>query len=90
MIKRIKIKILTYFNLLLKPSNVKISGTFFKLSNLKFDIDSQSNVEIELGSGVKLSNLKIYIRGINHKIVIGDNVRISKGILYMEDHNCLI
>lgn len=90
MVKRIIIKLRTYFCLLLKPSNVKIVGSYFKLHKIEFDIEATSNVIIELGSGVKLSNLKIYIRGINHKIELGNNVRISKGIFHMEDNDCVI
>ena len=88
--KRFKDKLSTLLNLLKKPKNIKIQGDYFSLHNIKFDIDEMSNVLIELGVGVKLNGVKIYIRGTNHKIILGDNVRVSKGIFCMEDNDCLI
>ena len=90
MIKVVLAKLRTLCILFVKPSNVKISGSYFRLKRISFDIDRSSNVIIEMGKGVKLNNLKIYVRGNNHKIVFGDSVRISRGVIWMEDYSCLL
>lgn len=89
-LKNLKRKCITHFIMFIKPKNIRIQGTYFFLDNIKFDIDSNATVLIDLGKGVKLNNVHFYIRGNNHKIIIHDNVKISKGIIWMEDENGLI
>lgn len=90
MVERFTRKFVTIFNLLKKPNNIQIDGSYFMLKNITFDIDKTSNVTIEIGRAVKLSNVKFYIRGINHSIKIGDSVRISGGVFWIEDNDCVI
>jgi acetyltransferase-like isoleucine patch superfamily enzyme len=77
-------------NLLKKPSNINIQGSYFKLKNVCFDIDRKSELKVVLGKGARLNNLKFFIRGTGHLVKIGEGVRISEGIIWMEDTNCKV
>ena len=90
MIKNIIVKLRTMFNLLKKPQNVNIMGGFFKMKKVSFDIDRKSSLKVVLGKVAKLNNLKFYIRGAGHFVKIGEGVRISSGIIWMEDTNCKV
>ena len=70
-----------------KPKNVQIVGSHYFLDSVKFDVDINANVLINIGLGVKISNVVFYIRGNNHKIFINNHSRVSKGIFWMEDDN---
>lgn len=83
-------KINTRFVLYKKPKNVQIIGSYYFLESIKFDIDTNATVLVNLGFGVKLSNVVFYIRGNNHRIFINNHSRVSKGIFWMEDDNGLI
>lgn len=88
MLKRVLSKIISLINYCSIPSNVNFTGSFSNLKKLRFDIDSSSDLNLTMGKGVRLSNLTFFIRGKGHQIKLEDNVRISEGIIWMEDYNC--
>lgn len=61
-------------------------GTFFKV---KYNILGNNNY-IEIKQGSLLSNMEIYIRGDNHRLIIGEKCRYKGGIVWFEDNNCHI
>lgn len=59
------------------------------LSNVKFDIVGDNN-KIFVEKGTKLTNLKIYVRGSGHQLIIKSNCVIKSGCLWFEDTDCEI
>lgn len=59
------------------------------LLNVKYDIVGNNNL-VEIMDGTVLSDLKIYIRGDNHKLIIKKNCYIKGGSFWFEDNFCLI
>lgn len=58
--------------------------------NVQLDIVGDHN-QIMFGEGSVLNNLKIRIRGSDHRIELGRNCRISKeGVFWIEDDHCLL
>lgn len=66
---------------------IKLDGAFLK--NVCFDIVGDNNTVI-INSRVKLFNTKIYIRGSEHRLLIGEDCYIKDGILWFEDYGCQI
>lgn len=57
--------------------------------NVRYDIKGDNNY-IEILHGTILSDIKIFIRGNNHKFKIGVNSYYKGGSVWFEDHHCLI
>ncbi|MFD0671330.1 acyltransferase [Cohnella sp. GCM10027633] len=66
---------------------VRSSGAF--LRKVSFDIEGSGN-EIVVGSRTKLSHLKVFVRGSNHKLHIREGCTIKNGVLWFEDMDCLV
>lgn len=62
---------------------------FGVVSHVKYDIIGNENI-IEIDNGVILSNLEIYIRGDNHKLIIGENCRIKSGRIWFKGNSSVI
>jgi acetyltransferase-like isoleucine patch superfamily enzyme len=89
-IKKIIEKAKTIFVLLYAPPNVKITGSWFKLYRIKFDIKKTSDVKVKLGFGSDIRNVVFYVRGKGCTVEIGKNVKIKSGIIWLEDDNCSV
>lgn len=72
----------TLFPPRLKGSNQLQNDGF--LLNTQLDVCGENN-EVIIKKGASLNNVKIYIRGNNHRIEIGEKVVIKQGILWIED-----
>lgn len=57
------------------------------ISEIIYDVGGDNNTIIFKG-GSRIFNLKVFIRGNNHKIVVGENCIIKSGIIWFEDNNC--
>ena len=58
--------------------------------NVQLDIVGDRN-QVMFGEGSVLNNLKIRIRGSDHRIELGRNCRISReGVFWIEDDHCLL
>ncbi|CAD5344729.1 acyltransferase [Flavobacterium bizetiae] len=57
------------------------------ISQISYDIIGNNN-EIIIGKDSNIFNLKIFIRGDNHKVKIGENCLIKSGVIWIEDHDC--
>jgi acetyltransferase-like isoleucine patch superfamily enzyme len=61
-----------------------------RLAGVELDIIGDRN-QILIGEGSMLNNLKIRIRGSDHRIELGRNFRISRGaVFWIEDDHCLL
>jgi acetyltransferase-like isoleucine patch superfamily enzyme len=61
-----------------------------KLSGVELDIVGDNN-QINIGSGSQLINVRIRLRGSGHKLIFGQNCRITRGAtLWFEDENGLL
>jgi len=68
-------------------NNVIINkGVSYKV---KYDIVGNRNL-IQINKGVSLSNMLIFIRGDNHKLIIDENCLYKSGCIWFEDNNCQI
>jgi acetyltransferase-like isoleucine patch superfamily enzyme len=60
------------------------------LSGVELDIAGDHN-QIVIGEGSALYNLKIRIRGSDHRIELGRNCRVTRGgVFWIEDNHCLL
>ncbi len=61
-----------------------------RLSGVELDIVGDNN-QISIGSGSQLINVRIRMRGSGHKIIFGENCRVTRGaMLWFEDDNGLL
>lgn len=68
-------------------NKVTYSGAF--LSNVEFIVNGNGNA-IVIEKGTRLSNLKVYISGDNHKLHFGKDCYMKRGVIWFEDHNCTL
>lgn len=59
------------------------------LTNCVYDIQGDNNT-VEIGQGALLYNMRIFMRGNNHKLIIGSNCRFNGGDFYFEDDDCTV
>ncbi|HMI07946.1 MAG TPA: acyltransferase [Flavobacterium sp.] len=57
--------------------------------NSKYDIVGNNN-RVEIMPGAVLSDMKIFMRGDNHTLKIGERCHFKAGDVYFEDDNCTI
>jgi acetyltransferase-like isoleucine patch superfamily enzyme len=71
-----------------KDNIIQVAGVEFK--GLEIDIIGDRN-EIQIGRGSVLYNLKIRIRGSDHRIEVGEGCRITRGgVFWIEDDHCVL
>lgn len=59
------------------------------MRNCTIDIEGDDNT-VEIASGAKLFNMRIYIRGNGHRLTVGANCQFNGGDFYFEDQGCTI
>jgi acetyltransferase-like isoleucine patch superfamily enzyme len=64
-----------------------ISGNYYTLKNIKFNIPPGLKPKLILGKGSKLENCYFYIQGRNNVVIIGDGVRLRNTTIWMEDNS---
>ncbi len=83
----------TFFRKLLKKQKIKGKNNAIlqdgSLHNVQYNVRGNNNL-IEIKKGATLSNMMIYMRGDNHKLVIGENCAFKGGSVWFEDNNCHI
>lgn len=61
-----------------------------RLRNVELDVIGDRNV-ISIGAGAVLNNVKIRMRGNDHRLFIGENCRVSRGAsFWFEDEHCVL
>jgi acetyltransferase-like isoleucine patch superfamily enzyme len=88
LISRIRRKLQSiFFPVKLSGSNTLENHGF--LENVEFDVIGSNNTII-IGKDCQILNLKIYIRGNGHRLLIQDCVQIKQGLIWFEDTDNLI
>jgi len=83
-IQRFRIK---YSNPIQGKNNIIINNGI--LENVKYDIVGDNNL-IEIMQGSVLSDMLFFMRGNNHKFIIGENCNFKGGSVCFEDNHCKI
>lgn len=68
-------------------NNVIINKGVFM--NSKYDIVG-NNIRVEIGPGAVLSDIRIFMRGDNHTLIIGERCSMKGGDFYFEDDHCTV
>jgi len=89
-------KFISLFQYGLPKNTKKIKGRNNKFDNqeaflrcVEIDIVGDSN-EVVIKKGANISNIKIFMRGTGHRLVIGEKCIIKSGELWFEDDKCTI
>ena len=59
------------------------------LTNCVYDIEGNNNL-VEIMPGAVLSNMRIFMRGDNHILRIGERCHLKGGDFYFEDNDCKV
>lgn len=57
--------------------------------NSRYDIVG-NNIRVEIMPGAVLSDIRIFMRGDNHKLIIGERCSMKGGDFYFEDDHCTV
>jgi acetyltransferase-like isoleucine patch superfamily enzyme len=75
---------------LIQGQGNRIQAAGVKLANVELDIVGDNN-QISFGPGSTINNLRIRMRGSNHRLEFGENCRVSRGgWFWFEDQDCLL
>lgn len=72
-----------------RPRGLEIRSDFSAVRNIRFDVQGRGHV-LELGAWTTVDDFRLILRGNNHHIVLGDDVHIRSGVLYIEDDGAVL
>ena len=72
-----------------RPRGLQIRSDFSAVRNIRFDVQGSGHV-LELGAWASVDDFRLILRGNNHRIVLGDDVHIRSGVLYIEDDGAVL
>lgn len=72
-----------------RPRGLSIRADLSAVRNIRFDVQGRGHV-LELGAWTTVDDFRLILRGNNHRIVLGDDVHIRSGVLYIEDDGAVL
>lgn len=72
-----------------RPRGLTIRSDLSSVRNIRFDVQGRGHV-LELGAWTTVDDFRLILRGNNHRIVLGDDVHIRSGVLYIEDDGAVL